>query len=203
MSAKHSMEKVAIYLRVSTEGVKNNREQSTDMQKLEIETYLKAKGITEFQIYEDVGISGTKKDRPALKKLISDCRQGKVSMVVCYKLDRVARSLSNLLELFALFQELKIDFVSVKDSIDMSTATGRLLFQILGAFSEFEAAVIKERVLSGLANARSKGVKLGRPFKKGHSVVNFLRNQGKTVKEIAEHTGLSRQSVYRTLNKGE
>ncbi len=197
------MKKVAIYLRVSTEGVKNNREQSTDMQKLEIETYLKAKGVTEFQVYEDVGISGTKKDRPALKKLIGDCRQGKVSMVVCYKLDRVARSLSNLLELFALFEEFKIDFVSVKDSIDMSTATGRLLFQILGAFAEFEAAVIKERVLSGLANARSKGVKLGRAFKKGHSVVKSLRSEGKSVKEIAEHTGLSSRSVYRTLNKGE
>jgi DNA invertase Pin-like site-specific DNA recombinase len=105
------------------------------------------------------------------------------------------------LELVTAFQELNIEFVSVKDSIDMATASGRLLFSILGAFAEFEAAVIKERVLSGLANAKSKGVKLGRPFKKGHSVVAKLRSEGRTVQEIAEHTGLSRPTVYRALTK--
>jgi DNA invertase Pin-like site-specific DNA recombinase len=195
--------KTAIYLRVSTEGVKNGREQNTAMQKLEIENYLKSKGIVEFDVYEDIGISGTKKDRPALKKLMGDCRSGKVKMVVCYKLDRLFRSLKDLMETIAEFQKLEVEFVSVKDSIDMSSASGRLLFQVLGAFGEFEAATIKERVLSGLENARAKGVRLGRPFKTGHSVVRKLKDEGKSVIEIAEITGLSRQSVYRTLNKGE
>jgi DNA invertase Pin-like site-specific DNA recombinase len=195
------MKTVAIYLRVSTEGSKNGREQSTDMQKLEIENYLKAKGTTEFTIYEDIGISGTKKNRPALKKLMNDCRNGKVKMLVCYKLDRLFRSLQDLLETVMELQKLEVEFVSVKDSIDMSSATGRLLFQILGSFAEFEAAVIKERVMSGLANAKSKGIKLGRPFKKGHSVVKKMKDEGRTVKEIAEHTGLSPKTVYRSLNK--
>jgi len=194
---------VAVYLRVSTENVKNGHVQDTAMQRLDIENYLKTKGVTEFEIYEDKGFSGTKKDRPALKKLMADCRQGKVKMVICWKMDRLFRSLKNLMDTLAEFQTFGIEFVALKDGIDLSSATGRLMMQILGAFSEFEAAVIKERVLSGLANARSKGVKLGRPFKKGHSVVEQLRSEGRTVKEIAEHTGLSKQTVYRSLDKGE
>ena len=193
--------KTAIYLRVSTEGLKDGKEQSTDSQRLDIENYLKAKGISNFVIYEDKGISGKKRDRPELNKMIKDCKNCKISMVVVYKLDRLARSLSHLLEIITLFQELGVEFVSVKDSIDMSTATGRLLFHVLASFAEFEAATIRERVMSGLANARSKGVKLGRPFKNGHSVVGKLKNEGKSVVEIAAQTGLSRQSVYRTLNK--
>ena len=189
----------AVYLRVSTVGLKGEREQSTDMQKADIEAYLKSKGITEFQIYEDRGISGTKKDRPALKKLMLDCRAGKVSSVVCWKLDRLFRSLSDLMQTVMEFKDRGIEFVALKDGIDLSTATGVLMFQIIGAFAQFEAAVIKERVVAGIANARSKGVQLGRPFKKGHSVVKKLKNEGKSVSEIATHTGLSRTTVYRSL----
>jgi DNA invertase Pin-like site-specific DNA recombinase len=191
----------ALYLRVSTEGAKDGRTQSTEMQKLEIESYLKSKGIEDFQIYEDKGISGTKRDRPSLNKMLNDCKNGKVSKVVVYKLDRLARSLMDLLQVMTLFQNSNVEFVSVKDSIDMSTATGRLLFQILGSFAEFEAATIKERVQSGIANARSKGIKLGRPEKNGHNVVQKLRSEGKTVREIASHTGLSVKTVYRSLAK--
>lgn len=196
------MRKVAIYLRVSTDGNKNGHTQDTSMQRLEIESHLKAKGILEFEVYEDKGFSGTKKDRPALKRLMNDCRSGSVSQVVCYKMDRLFRSLKNLMDTLAEFQTLNVEFVAIKDGIDLSTATGRLMMQIIGAFAEFEAAVIKERVISGIANARSKGIRLGRPFKEGHSVVKKLKSEGKTVREIAKHTGLSKTSVNRTL-KGE
>ena len=196
------MKTTAIYLRVSTIGMKDGREQTTESQRLEIENYLKSKSISNFQIYEDRGISGTKRDRPKLKQLMNDCRAGKVERVVCYKLDRMYRSLSDLLSTSKEFNDLGIEFISVKDNIDMSTAAGRLLFQILGSFAEFEAAVIKERVISGLANARSKGIKLGRPYKQGHSVVKKMRADGKTVREIAEHTGLSTKTIYRTLKVG-
>jgi DNA invertase Pin-like site-specific DNA recombinase len=195
------MKHVAVYLRVSTEGLKGGKEQTTGSQRLEIEIYLKSKGITDFVAYEDLGISGTKKDRPSLKKLMTDCRQGKVSMVVCYKMDRLFRSLPDLLETLAEFTKLSIEFVALKDGIDLSNATGRLMMQILGAFAEFEASVTKERVLSGLANAKAKGVKLGRPMKTGHAVVDKLKGEGHSVIEISNITGLSRQSIYRTLNK--
>jgi DNA invertase Pin-like site-specific DNA recombinase len=197
------MKTVGIYVRVSTEGSKNGKEQSTESQRIDIEAYLKSKGVENFEIYEDLGISGKKKDRPALNRLLKDCKGNKISMVVTYRLDRLFRSLRDLLETVALFQELGIDFVSVKDSIDMTCASGRLLFQILGAFGEFEAATIRERVISGIAAARARGVKLGRPFKTGHSVVAKLKSEGKTVKEIAEITNLSKQTVYRSLDKNE
>jgi DNA invertase Pin-like site-specific DNA recombinase len=197
------MKHIAVYLRVSTDGVKDGREQKTEMQLLDITNYLNAKGITEFEIYEDKGISGTKSNRPSLKRLMNDVRQGKVSMVVCWKLDRLFRSLVDLMNTVTEFQKLEVEFVALKDGIDLSTATGRLMMQIIGAFGEFEAAVIKERINSGIANARSKGVQLGRPFKSGHNVVQKLKDEGKTVKEIALNTGLSRQTVYRSLNKGE
>lgn len=195
------MKKVAVYLRVSTENTKNGHTQDTAMQRLDIENYLKSKGITEFQVYEDKGFSGTKKNRPALKKLMTDCKQGDVSMVVCWKMDRLFRSLSDLMHTLAEFSSQGIEFVALKDGIDLSTATGRLMMQIIGAFAEFEAAVIKERVISGLANARSKGVRLGRPVRAGHAVVGKLRNEGKSVFEIAKHTGMSERSVYRTLKE--
>jgi DNA invertase Pin-like site-specific DNA recombinase len=163
--------------------------------------YLKSKEIEDFVVYEDIGISGRKKDRPALNKLMKDCKDGKICRVVIYKLDRLARSLVNLLEMITLFQELNIEFVALKDGIDLSTATGRLMMQIVGAFAEFEASVIKERINSGLASARAKGVKLGRPYKTGHSVVSKLKEEGRTVQEIAEITELSRQTVYRVLDK--
>jgi DNA invertase Pin-like site-specific DNA recombinase len=199
MKMESKTKSIGVYLRVSTEGTKNGHTQTTESQHLDIQNYLKSKGISDFTVYEDVGISGRKKDRPALNRLLKDCKDNKISMVVCYKLDRLFRSLKDLMETVAFFQELGVEFVSVKDSIDMSCASGRLLFQILGSFAEFEAATIRERVISGLANARSKGIKLGPPFKKGHSVVKSLKEEGKTVKEIAEHTGLSRKTVYRAL----
>jgi DNA invertase Pin-like site-specific DNA recombinase len=99
------------------------------------------------------------------------------------------------------FTALGVEFVALKDGIDLSNATGRLMMQILGAFAEFEANVIRERVNSGIAAARAKGIKLGRPMKSGHSVVGKLRGEGRSVIEIAGITGLSRQSVYRSLNK--
>lgn len=197
------MKNIGVYLRVSTDGLKDGREQTTESQRLDIEAYLKSKGISQFQVYEDKGISGKKRDRPELNRMLRDCKAGKLSMVVIYRLDRLARSLSHLLELVTLFQELKIDFVSVKESLDMTCASGRLLFQILGAFGEFEASTIRERVMSGIANARSKGIRLGRPEKSGHNVVQKLRNEGKTVREIASHTGLSVKTVYRSLAKNE
>jgi DNA invertase Pin-like site-specific DNA recombinase len=195
------MKHIAVYLRVSTEGEKNGREQDTAMQLLDIQKYLELKGLTNYKVYEDKGHRGGTKDRPALKEMMKDCRSGKVSIVICWKLDRLFRSMKFMLDHVTEFQELGIEFVSVKDNIDLGSASGRLLFQILSAFSEFEAATIRERVNAGLMNAKAKGVKLGRPVKPGHSVVEKLKGEGKSVIEIAGITGLSRQSVYRTLNK--
>ena len=187
--------RIGVYLRVSTQ------DQSTELQRSELLAYIKQREWDLFEIYEDKA-TGTNNNRPMLKKLLKDAKSKKFDIVLCWKIDRFARSLKDLLTMLQELKESEVNFVSLKDQIDLTTAAGMLMFQLIGAFGEFEASVIKERVIAGLRNAQSKGIVLGRPLKKGHSVVAKMRSEGKTVKEIAVHTGLSTKTVYKTLAKG-
>jgi Enterobacteriaceae phage serine recombinase len=114
-------------------------------------------------IYEDEGISGTKAKRPglsrALKRLTSD------DVLVVWKLDRLGRSMRHLIELTTLFDEKGIGFRSLSDAIDTSTSGGKLYFHLMGAFAEFERNLISERTKAGMAAAKARGVKMGRPRK--------------------------------------
>lgn len=186
------MKTIGVYLRVST----LDKGQDTGMQLREIKQYL---ANSEFQVYEDKGYSGTKTDRPALKRLLKDCKDGKISKVVCWKLDRFFRSLRHLINTLNDLETFEVGFAAIKDNIDLSTASGRLLMQIMGAFGEFEAAVIRERVLAGMANARSKGIKIGRPYAKGYHIIPKLKAQGMTAREISKHLGITIRTVYNGL----
>ena len=116
-----------------------------------------------YKIYRDEGISGTKASRPALDELLRDCRRKALDVVVVWKFDRFARSLTTLASGLELCRALGIDFVSVTEAVDTSLPMGELMFRIIGAISQFERSLIAERVRSGLANARGKGKILGRP----------------------------------------
>lgn len=186
--------RIAIYLRVST------NDQSTELQRNEILAYLKARGWDSFTIYEDVGKTGTNDNRPALKKLIADAKQRKFDVVVCWKIDRLFRSLKHLILTLQEFDELGIKFISLKDQIDLTTSSGRLLMQIIGAMGEFEAALIKERVKAGLAAAKAKGKALGRPHKRNDAEILKLRGAGKTVRQIAEVLHISKSTVAAALS---
>lgn len=105
--------------------------------------------------------SGKNLERPELKKLLDSLRENDV--VVVYKLDRLARSLRDLIELVQLLDSQKVDFVSVSDGIDTSTAVGKLMFHLVGAFAEFERDLISERTKIGLASARARGRTGGKP----------------------------------------
>jgi DNA invertase Pin-like site-specific DNA recombinase len=107
--------------------------------------------------------SGSQESRPELKRLASDANQRKFDAVVVWKLDRYARSLKHLVNALAEFEALGIAFVSLRDNLDLSTPSGRLMCQIIGAMAEFERALIVERVKAGLRHAQAKGRKLGRP----------------------------------------
>src|SRR5258708_1137164 len=125
--------RVAVYLRVSTQ------DQSTALQQQEIESYLIARGWTQTSYYEDK-LTGTHGNRPQLKNLMSDVRQRQVDLVICWKLDRLFRSLKDLISTLQEFSELGVEFISLKDNIDLTTSAGRLMLHILGAFGEFEAS---------------------------------------------------------------
>jgi len=187
--------RIAVYLRVST------ADQSTELQSREIKAYIAARGWNDVTIYEDAGKSGTNGNRPELKRLLGDVKQRKVDLVICWKLDRLFRSLKDLVATLQEWTELGVEFISLKDQIDLTTSTGRLLMHMLGAFAEFEASLIRERVRAGVQNARAKGKRLGRPRneKRDDSRIFQLRAEGKSLGQIALELGVSKGLVQRAL----
>ncbi len=110
-----------------------------------------------------LGVSGSKEKRPELNKLFVDAHRRRFDIVLVWKLDRFGRSLRHLVNSLAELETLGVDFVSLRDNLDLATPSGRLMFQIIGAMAEFERALIQERVKAGMRNARAKGRRIGRP----------------------------------------
>lgn len=142
--------KVAIYARVSTE------EQHADKQVDALREYCERYKYEVFSEYVDV-ISGTTSSRPEFNRLLEDMRKYRFKAVVVTKLDRLGRSLSHLLSLFDEFKKKSVHFIAITQNIDTTTATGTLLFQIMGAFAEFERNIISERTKEGLRKAIGTG----------------------------------------------
>lgn len=153
------MTRVAIYARVST----SNGSQDPEMQLRELREYVQRRELQIVEEYIDNGVSGSKESRPALNRLMADAHSRKVDAVLVWKIDRWGRSLKHLVTSLAELDAYGVAFISLRDNLDLSTPSGRLMFQIIGAMAEFERALIQERVRAGLRNAASKGVRLGRP----------------------------------------
>jgi DNA invertase Pin-like site-specific DNA recombinase len=151
--------RVAIYARVSTA----NNGQDPTMQTRELREYCDRRGWHLTGEYVDIGVSGSKDKRPQLDKLLVDAHRRRFDVILVWKLDRFSRSLRNLVNSLAELDTLGVDFVSLRDNLDFSTPSGRLMFQIIGAMAEFERALIQERVKAGMRNARAKGRRIGRP----------------------------------------
>jgi DNA invertase Pin-like site-specific DNA recombinase len=149
----------AIYARVST----NNGHQDPEVQTRELRQFAEARGWTISAEYVDRGVSGSKDRRPALDTLMTAARGREFDVLLIWKLDRFARSLKHLVNAVSDFQALGVQFVSLRDNIDLTTPSGVLMFQVIGAMAEFERGLIQERVRAGLRNARAKGRTLGRP----------------------------------------
>lgn len=192
--------KTAVYMRVSTD------KQSTEMQKREISMFLDSKGIKDAVIYKDEGESGKSTSRPALNRLILDCKEGKVETLIVWKLDRLFRSLGDLIGTLKTFQAQGIIFVSIKENIDLSTPMGVLMMQVLGAFGEFEREMIVMRVKSGLANAKAKGIKLGPKYKIAETTRNRIigmKFEGHTYKEISNQLGIKISTLQKIVEKSK
>src|SRR5439155_20884413 len=147
--------RAAIYARVSTV------DQEPENQLQELRRYISARGWTAVE-YVDRGVSGAKDRRPALDQLVADARRRKVDVVVCWRLDRLGRSLKHLITLLEELQTLGVAFISLAEGIDATTPAGKLQMHILGAIAEFEKGRIVERVRAGLTRARAQGKRLGR-----------------------------------------
>jgi DNA invertase Pin-like site-specific DNA recombinase len=150
--------RVGVYLRVSTDG------QTTENQRRELEAVAARSGWEVVDLYEDAGISGSngREKRPGLDRLLKDATARKINMIAAWSVDRLGRSLQHLVGLLNELQALNCHLYLHQQAIDTTTPTGRAMFQMCGVFAEFERAIIVERVNSGLARAKAKGVKLGR-----------------------------------------
>jgi len=151
------MKTTVAYYRVSTQ------DQSVDMQRRDIRNYCEGRGLSLGQEYSDEGISGAKSFRPGIDALLRDVRRRQVGTVVVWSLSRLGRSLKNLLTIVEEFESCGVVLVSIKEGWDLSTSTGKMIFQVMGALAEWEREQIRERVKSGLKAARARGSRLGRP----------------------------------------
>lgn len=184
------------YVRVSTD----RQSSGLAAQKMAVENYLKQKGITDFDFYEDFAISGRKESRPGLNLLMDEVRKGCVESITVYSFSRFARSTKHLLEAMEQFNKLSVNFVSISENIDTSTAMGKAMFTIISAISTLEADLIRERVMNGLASAKAKGKKLGRDKTINTDLIKTLATNGYSYREIAKLAKCSIASVSRTLS---
>ena len=189
---------VGIYARVSTKG----KGQTVDTQLLDLRRYCEARGWHIVVECKDQGISGTKESRPALKQIMDLARKRKIDVLLVHRFDRLFRSLKHLINTLEELNELGVHFVSFSESLDTSTAQGKLVFSMVSAISEFERSLIVERIHSGLRRARAQGKRLGRPGKPFDvGECQRLRGQGFTYAAIGKTFGVSRESVRMALAK--
>ena len=152
------------------------------------------------RIYEE-SASGSSKERPELQKCLDHLRAG--DTLIVWRLDRLGRSLKDLVEIITDLENKEIGFKSLNESIDTTTAGGKLIFHIFAALSEFERSLIQERTKAGLIAARARGRKGGRPKKLNEKDIQkaqtMLDDKSIPVTEIAEHFKISRSTLYNVL----
>ena len=175
--------KIGIYCRVST------RDQHPEAQRRELEEFAKRSGW-EYEVFEET--ESSRKTRPIKQEVLRRLRLREFDGVLVWKLDRWARSLSELILEIQELEDKGIKFISMRENIDLSTASGKLMFHVFAALADFEREIIRERTFMGLDNARAKGKRLGRPAgaKDGRP-----RNRSGYWQRYANNTPLEKQGV--------
>jgi DNA invertase Pin-like site-specific DNA recombinase len=191
--------RVALYVRVSTDG------QTVQNQLGELRQVADRHGWQIVQTYADEGISGTKgrEGRPEFDKLLKSIARREVDMVAAWSVDRLGRSLKDLVSFLSDLQAKGVDLFLFQQGLDTSTPSGRAMFQMLGVFSEFEAAMIRDRVRTGVARAKRQGTKSGKPIgrpklssEKEAEVIAALKT-GSGILKVAKRLGVGTGTVTR------
>jgi DNA invertase Pin-like site-specific DNA recombinase len=191
--------RVAIYLRVSTS------KQDTENQLRELSAVADRSGWDIWNIYEDAGISGAKgrDKRPGLEAMMKAVNAKQFDLVATWSVDRLGRSLTDLLGILQELQEKGVDLFLHQQGLDTSTTAGKAMFQMLGVFAEFERGIIRERVNAGLARARANGTKLGRR-RVGQAVeaqILELKAKGDGILKIGRKLGIGTSVVQRLFKQ--
>jgi DNA invertase Pin-like site-specific DNA recombinase len=186
----------AVYVRVST------KDQRTDSQLRELKRFCQRRGWKTLAFFVDK-ISGAKSTRPELDRMVQEVRGGRIERVVTYKLDRLGRSITHLCLLVDELTRLNIPLICSSQGIDTSgnNPCGKFQLDVLKAVCEFERNLIRDRVNAGLAAAREKGVKLGRPgtLAEKHDDVLALKKRGLGVRAIARELSMPVSSVGKVI----
>jgi DNA invertase Pin-like site-specific DNA recombinase len=191
--------KVVAYARVSTV------EQNAAMQIEELRVFAIKRGWELSEEYVDSGVSGSKESRPALNRLLADAKRRKFSAVLVYRYDRFARSLRQLVNALCEFDALGIHFISLHEGVDTSTPNGRLVFGIFASIAEFERELIRGRVRSGLAAARARGKRIGRPprtllsAETRTAIASCYAKEKTSLRALAKRFGTSLATVQRCI----
>ena len=174
--------RIALYARVSTLNGQNPH-----LQLDELREYAQRRGWTIAGEYVDLGVSGAKDSRPDLNRMLADAHARKFDAIAVWKLDRLGRSLRHLVTTIEDLNYYGVSFVSLRDNLDLSTPAGRLMLHIIGAMAEFERSLIQERVVAGIAAARKRGVRMGRPTRYVSAMkIRAMRDAGVPWREVAK-----------------
>jgi DNA invertase Pin-like site-specific DNA recombinase len=189
------LKQVALYVRVSTDG------QTVENQTRELSQIAERRGWQVVETYSDVGISGSKgrDKRPGLDRMLNDAGRRKFDVIMAWSLDRLGRSLIDLLGTVQNLEACGVDLYLDQQSIDTTTPAGRLMFQVTGAFAEFEREMIRQRVRLGLKRAVANGVHLGRPTISSELERKAERalRKGTGILKVAKMVGLGTGTVHR------
>jgi DNA invertase Pin-like site-specific DNA recombinase len=195
----HPMKRAVLYLRVST------TDQTTANQERELREVANRMGCEIVRVYKDHGISGAKSrdGRPEFDRLLRDAAQRKFDLVMAWSVDRLGRSLQDLVGFLSELHALHIDLFLHQQGLDTTTPSGKAMFQMMGVFAEFERAMIAERVRAGLRRARDEGKQLGRPRiapeleERIQAALNERSRTGEGVRGIAKRFGVDPSTVQR------
>jgi DNA invertase Pin-like site-specific DNA recombinase len=191
--------KVALYARVSTDG------QTTENQLQELRKVADRNGWQIIQEFVDHGISGAKgrDQRPAFDEMCKGVIRKEFDLVMAWSVDRLGRSLQHLVTFIDELHSKKVDLFLHRQGIDTTTPAGKMMFQMLGVFAEFERAMIKERINAGLARARAQGKTLGRPkvSLQVENKIKKLRATGKGIRKIASELSVGVSTVKRVVDE--
>jgi DNA invertase Pin-like site-specific DNA recombinase len=193
------MKRAVLYLRVSTV------DQTTANQERELREVASRMGCEIVRAYKDHGISGTKgrDERPEFDRLLRDAAQRKFDMVMAWSVDRLGRSLQDLVSFLSELHALHVDLFLHQQGLDTTTPAGKAMFQMMGVFAEFERAMIAERVRAGLKRAKDEGKQLGRPRiapeleKRIQAALSERKRTGEGVRGIAKRFGVDPSTVQR------
>jgi DNA invertase Pin-like site-specific DNA recombinase len=183
--------RTACYARVST----SDQAKGLDAQVFALRTFCEQNNITDWELFADEAISGTKVSRPALDRMMVAVQRGEIENVVVFAFSRYARSVTHMLKGLEVMRAAKTNFISLTEKIDLNTSLGHVVFVLISAIAQLERDLISERVRNGLRAARARGARIGRVRKRNDSLIHSLLDAGLSFRTIAKLAKCSHGSV--------